>query len=204
MSDYGGPYVYQSSRSRVRAPSELREFPPYEDYIGKHPMVRDHLKLFAQAPWFDPIGITDRDLLNQYLVAGEYPGRVPAFAVGTFDWAHRCAVPLQAILKRGAAERHEPESAKEAHVRLVYQRLNRTVGTDIIPMPTSVFCHSDAHIQRLDVRECFHRGLRSGNGRTEPHTFMHWMCASKIPKFCNFWGQTSVGTNGVQAFHSKF
>ena len=135
MSDYGDPYVYQSSRSRVRAPSELREFPPYEDYIGKHPMVRDHLKLFAQAPWFDPIGITDRDLLNQYLVAGEYPGRVPAFAVGTFDWAHRCAVPLQAILKRGAAERHEPERAKEAHVRLVYQRLNRTVGTDIIPMP---------------------------------------------------------------------
>ena len=50
-------------------------------------------------------------------------------------WAHRCAVPLQAILKRGAAERHEPERAKEAHVRLVYQRLNRTVGTDIIPMP---------------------------------------------------------------------
>ena len=106
MSDYGDPYVYQTSRSRVRAPSELREFPPYEDFIGKHPMVKDHLKLFAQAPWFDPVGICDRDLMNQYLVAGEYPGRIPAFAVGTFDWAHRCAVPLQAILKRGASERY--------------------------------------------------------------------------------------------------
>ena len=69
---------------------------------------------------------------------------------------------------------------------------------------SSVFCHSNAHIQRLDVRECFHRGLRSGNERIKPHTFMYWMCASKIPKFCNFWGQTSVGTNGVQAFYSKF
>ena len=73
--------------------------------------------------------------MNQYLVAGEYPGRIPAFAVGTFDWAHRCAVPLQAILKRGAADRYEPDRAKEAHVRLVYQRLNRTVGTDIVPVP---------------------------------------------------------------------
>ena len=45
-------------------------------------MVRDPLKLFAQAPWFDPIGITDRDLLNQYLVAGEYPGRIPALLSG--------------------------------------------------------------------------------------------------------------------------
>ena len=69
---------------------------------------------------------------------------------------------------------------------------------------TSVFCHSDAHIQRLDVRECFHRGLRSRNGRKTSHTFMQWMCASKIPKFCNFWSQTSVGTNDVQAFYSKF
>ena len=73
MGDYGDPYVYQTSRSRVRAPSELREFPPYEDFIGKHPMVRDHLELFAQAPWFYPVGICDRDLMNQYLVAGEYP-----------------------------------------------------------------------------------------------------------------------------------
>ena len=77
-------------------------------------------------------------------------------------------------------------------------------GKAVTGMSTSVFYHSDAHIQRLDVRECFHLGLRSRNGWTKAHTFMHWMCASKIPKFCNFWGQTSVGTNGIQAFHSKF
>ena len=45
----------------------------------------------------------------------------------------RCAVPLQTILRRGAAERHEPMKAKEVRVRLVYQRMNRTVGTDIVP-----------------------------------------------------------------------
>ena len=39
-------------------------------------MVRDQLELFAQAPWFDPVGICDRGLMNQYLVAGEYLGRV--------------------------------------------------------------------------------------------------------------------------------
>ena len=26
----------------------------------------------------------------------------------------------------------------------------------------------------------------------------------KVPKFCNFRGQKSIGTNGIQAFHSKF
>ena len=77
------------------------------------------------------------------------------------------------------------------------------LGQDL-PNAPSVFCHSDAHIQRLDVRECFRRGLHPRNGRRKPHSFMHWMCASKIPKFCNFWDQTSVGANGVQAFHSKF
>ena len=41
--------------------------------------------------------------MNLYLVAGEYPERIPAFAVGIFDWVHRCAVPLQAILRRRAA-----------------------------------------------------------------------------------------------------
>ena len=87
---------------------------------------------------------------------------------------------------------------------VVYSSAHPIALLALAKLAASVFCHSDAHIQRLDVRECFHRGLRSGNGRTEPHTFMHWMCASKIPKFCNFWGQTSVGTNGVQAFHSKF
>ena len=54
-----------------------------------------------------------------------------------------CAVPLQAILKHGAAERHEPERAKDAHVRLLYQRLNRTVGTDMIPMPMPGKHHLD-------------------------------------------------------------
>ena len=88
MGDYRSPYVYQTSRSRVRALSELREFPQYEDFIGKHHMVRDHLELFARAPWFDLVVICYHDLMNQYLVAGEYPGRIPAFAVGTFDWAH--------------------------------------------------------------------------------------------------------------------
>ena len=48
---------------------------------------------------------------------------------------------------------------------------------------SSFFCHSDLSIQRLDVRECFHRGLHSRNGRKKRQTFMHWMCVLKILKY---------------------
>ena len=72
------------------------------------------------------------------------------------------------------------------------------------PDTTSVFCHSDAHIQRLDVRECFHRGLRSENGRIELHTFMHWMCASKIPKFCNFGAKHPLAPMAFKHFTPNF
>ena len=104
MGDYGDPYVYQTSRSRVRDPSELREFPPYEDIVGKHPMVRDHLELFAQAPWFDPVGIRNRDLMNQYLVAGEYPGVFRhsrwAPSIGPIAAQYACKQFLDAVPRR--------------------------------------------------------------------------------------------------------
>ena len=33
---------------------------------------------------------------------------------------------------------------------------------------------------------------------------MFWVCASKFAKLWNFWNETSVDINGVQAFQSKF
>ena len=129
-------YVYQSATARINAPSTRFDFPAYADIVDLSPYRNEDLPLLAKAPWFHPYAVKDDALLNHYVVAGELPGEIPIFAVRTFDWVYRFAVPDNLLLYRSPAERKDPSLARQAYVKLLFQRMGRTIGRELVPEPT--------------------------------------------------------------------
>ena len=78
----------------------------------------------------------DEALINEYVAADELPDKIPVAALKTDDWARRIAVPNHVIFRRfdRRGTRVSVTAAREAFVKLVYQRFYRTrENASIIP-----------------------------------------------------------------------
>ena len=121
----------QFASGRISAPSTPLQFPALGDFDGKDPYNDD--QVFWRAPWHWTASVRDGELICQYLVADELPGRVPYEALQTEDWLRRCCAPTDALSRRGHAD---DRAIRVAFTRQVYKRMRRTVGD--VPVPESL------------------------------------------------------------------
>ena len=123
-----GPRTYHSHENvRVDTP-DMVTFASAVNLLGVDPFHEP--ERFLRAPWFFPMYFKNQELINEYVVAGMLPGRIPIGALTTRDYELRFAVPVHCVLKnRGETL----DQARTALIRLLYQRTRRTYDTHLVP-----------------------------------------------------------------------
>ena len=89
---------YQGIGANIAAPSQTATIPHPREFFATDPQTS--WPLYAKAPWFLPETAYDPNLLEHYALGGEYPGNIPVYALQSYDWQARCAVPSTAIFRR--------------------------------------------------------------------------------------------------------
>ena len=125
MSEPSG-FLYQAAGVAIRAPSTVHEFPPLSDFVDKDPFEEP---IFAEAPWFHPEFCTNEALIDQYMLGRVLPGGIPREAVFTEEWRRHCAMTNRDIRSRFV---ETEEQSRSRFVRLVYQRVRRTIGMSYV------------------------------------------------------------------------
>ena len=126
MSEPSG-FLYQAGGVAIRVPSTVHKFPPFSDIVDKDPFEEP---IFAETPWFHLEFFTNEALIDQYMLGGVLPGGIPREAVFTEDWRRHCAMNHRDIRSRfGQTE----EQSRWRFIRLVYQRVRRTIGMTYVP-----------------------------------------------------------------------
>ena len=89
---------YQGMGATITAPSQTATIPQPQEFFATDPQTS--WPLYAKAPWFLPETAYDPNLLEDYALGGEYPCKIPVYALQSYDWQARCAVPSTAIFRR--------------------------------------------------------------------------------------------------------